>query len=331
MNCSKWQKARSDPIMQFYEYVPPHFRTEYVGHRYGLEVRKVSWTSPVKTGFPENDLAYAYHYIPKGLTKNMAVFIVHGWGGSLMHAEARLARRLARRGIHAVLPALPFHYHRTPKGLKSGAAFFDPEIARNNPPIRQAVIDVRCLADYFGDFTLGVTGTSLGGIIVHLLMGVDSRFKVGCSVAAGGNLLKMGTKGIFSTYFRKRMRAESDRSGTIQTTRREFRTFLEKVMNSETVPEPPEKWFLTDPLVLARRNVPRNVLMIHGLFDLVVPPSCAIELRNSINSGKIVWLPASHFTLFVFDKYIQRLIADFFESYGIFGERSPLLMGCNRR
>jgi hypothetical protein len=310
---------------RFYRYEPTE-RIELTPMRSepGVDLLRMSWRSPVHSGFPENDSAYAYYYRPTENARRMAVIVVHGWGGSVTNAERRLARKLALRGIHAVLPALPYHYDRTPEGHRSGAQFFDPEIASRKPPIFQGVLDIRCLADYFEGYTMGCTGTSLGGIISHLLMGVDPRFESGVTVAAGGNLLKMGSKGLFSSYFRKRMKRKSN-GEDFRNTRAEFRDYWNEVQSSGEITAPPENWFLTDPLIWAVRNRPRNVIMINGLLDLIVPPSCVLDLRRALGRPRLVWLPTSHFSLFLFDRYIQRIILDFFESYSLWGKRSPLL------
>ncbi|GAH51181.1 unnamed protein product, partial [marine sediment metagenome] len=93
----------------------------------------------------------------------------------------------------------------------------------------------------------------------------------------------------------------------------EFESFLLKIRKTGSIPEPKWHWFLLDPLTYAFFNKPRKVLMINGLCDLIIPRRSVLELNRALDGLEMLWLPASHFTIYIFLPLIIAKIIQYFE------------------
>jgi hypothetical protein len=141
----------------------------------------LQWQSPVKTAFPENDTARARVFLsPSGFGSPTVIFL-HALMSASDFGYRRIAARLNRRGWNAVLMHLPYHYSRIPRGHFNGALALTANLPQNAETLRQAVIEVRQLIDFFrvnGCHDFGLIGTSYGGWVAALLsfLEPDLRF-----------------------------------------------------------------------------------------------------------------------------------------------------------
>jgi pimeloyl-ACP methyl ester carboxylesterase len=141
---------------------------------------RLSWCSPVHSGFAENDIARARVFISNRGWSAPTVFFLHALMSASDFGYRRIAGRFNRNGWNAVLMHLPFHYTRVPAGYVNGALALTSELVRNAETIRQAVMETRQLLDLFrtrGADRFGLIATSYGGWIGSILLTLEDDFQ----------------------------------------------------------------------------------------------------------------------------------------------------------
>ncbi len=176
-----------DPASDFFpvpEPVTP--RLERVRALRGGEVVDAYWPSAFAVhcadvaerylGYAENRVAAARLFLHRGRPRP-AVLLLHGYRAGQWAVEERVwpIEWLFDKGLDVVLPVLPFHAVRAPRG---GPVFpgSDPRIT--NEGFRQSVFDLRALAGHLlarGAPGFGAMGMSLGGYSTSLLATVEDR------------------------------------------------------------------------------------------------------------------------------------------------------------
>lgn len=123
--------------------------------------------SPFPGAVPPNDVLATRCFRPRQRPRGR-VLVLHGAMVRSRWPWDWLARRLAERGIEALVPSMPDHYERTPPGEYSGQYLIGGHLRRGLEVIRQGVTDVRALVRRLrqeGDAPLGIIGFSMGGLI----------------------------------------------------------------------------------------------------------------------------------------------------------------------
>ncbi len=299
------------------------FCTSFLKESSTYRLERVEYLSPLRSPYRENNRVYAFHWTPREGRKMLAIVVLHGLGVQVLLLEKLVCRVLLRWGFDAVLFILPYHLERTPRGARSGSHFFSLDRQRSFDAFRQAVVDLRCLGDYLSrkGLSLAAWGTSLGGILLNTLMGVDDRYKVGISISAGGNINRMVWEGLMGRFVKVFLKSKGVREDHYQESLREFEDFLKRIREKGDIPEPKWEWWLLDPLTYAHLNRPRTILMFNGLLDMIVPRLSALELSSALEGARICWLPAGHFTMVLFTPYMISRGLRLFERYGV--ERRP--------
>ncbi|MFQ3587859.1 MAG: hypothetical protein SNJ74_03250 [Fimbriimonadaceae bacterium] len=226
-----------------------------------------------------------------------AVIILHYWGARDQRFERNLGVGLARRGVGAVLIALPYHLDRTPPGARSGERAIVPDPEALVATMAQAVLDVRRSVDWiqsrpeFRPDAIGLAGASLGAIVAATAVGVEPRIDTAAFLLGGADL-----GGILWHSSRVvRQRESLRRAGW---TEERLRQALEPVEPSR---------FLAD-----RR--PGRSFVIAARNDTVVPPANAERLIRSLGDPTVLWLDTGHYGGFFVLRQVQREIIEFFEA-----------------
>ncbi len=286
----------------------------------GYDVLKLTYRSPVKTPYEENNEVVSYVYKPKKECKRVIIFIHY------LFEKVRLTQRIlslyfVAHNFCAVEFTLPYHLERTPEGYSSGELFLTGDPHQNFEAYRQAVIDLRTLADFlnFREIDkIGIAGISIGALVLNTLMGVDNRFKAGVPIAGGGGLHYIVGKGLKKRYVReayiKRGKGMSEEEAFKELDRL-FHDYLHEVWKNKKVKEPPhgEEWFLIDPMTYAKFNYPRNIFMINGAIDSVIPKKAVLEFREAVGNPPIEWLPTMHTTTALLLPVVLGRMHEFFE------------------
>jgi 1-acyl-sn-glycerol-3-phosphate acyltransferase len=140
----------------------------------------VRWPSPVKTLFPENNIAHA-EFFPsaKGHTAP-TVFLLHSLMSASQTGYRRWALHFNEKGWNACFVHLPYHYSRSPRGYLNGELAITPDLLRNAEALRQSVIELRQLMSALrkrGCREFGVLATSYGAWIGALLTTAERDFR----------------------------------------------------------------------------------------------------------------------------------------------------------
>ena len=136
------------------------------------------FTSPVRTPYPENNVVHGQWFPAK--SRRRCVLVLPHWNAP-GHAHNALARGFQKFGVSALRLSLPYHDFRMPAELERADYAVSSNIGRTIDATRQAVLDIRCAADWLeqqGAERIGVVGTSLGSCYAFLAGAHDERFRV---------------------------------------------------------------------------------------------------------------------------------------------------------
>ena len=161
--------AQSD---RFYSYRMPE--------DFHLEDGRLTFTSPVRSGDPENDRAHA-RWFPCARDQGRALVVLPQWNAGA-DGHLGLAKLLNRFGISALRLTLAYHAERMPPELERADYHVSSNIGRTVHAARQSVIDTRACLDWLasqGYQRVGLLGTSLGSCVAFITAAHDLRVKVG--------------------------------------------------------------------------------------------------------------------------------------------------------
>lgn len=295
------------------------FIVDKIEDRSAYEVLKLIYKSPIVTRYEENNNVISYVYKPKTQC-NKVIVLLHYMFEKVRLTQRILALYFVAHNYCAIEFTLPYHLERTPKGHSSGDLFLTADPHQNFESYRQAVIDLRVLADFLNFRNInkiGITGISIGALVLNTLMGVDARFQAGVPIAGGGGLHYIVEKGlkkryVKEAYFNVKNQNEKEVFEKINKT---FHEYLREVWSSREVKNPPDglEWFLIDPLTYAKFNYPRNILMINGAVDFVIPKEAVLEFREAVGNPPIEWIPSLHTTTGLLLPFVLGKMHEFFE------------------
>jgi len=277
----------------------------------------VKFKSLIKTKDEENNTVYVYYYEPN-LKKFPTILMVHGLKVSTKKIRLHrwLAKQLAKKGMGVGLVTMPYHVKRTPKKEFSGARFIELNAKDTLKFFEQAVIDIRCFLDFIekrGKSNKNIIfGSSLGGIIAVLAMGVEKRFDKGIFMLTGGNYEKMLWGGLLKYTLKEDCMTKEQ----CHNFHRGYKDYIKKIRNVEDLSKIKAKkeCYIYDPLTMANLLKGRDILMINARFDFMIPKSSVLEFWNAIGKPKIIWLFASHTTSIFYPFKILREINKFVKS-----------------
>ena len=157
---------------RFYAYEPPL--------DYRLEAGELTFTSPIQSPYPENNIVRA-NYFPARRAEGRAVVVLPQWNAD-EQGHLGLCRLLNRFGITALRMNLAYHGPRKPAGLERADYHVSSNVGRTIHASRQSVVDARACFDWLeqqGYRRLGILGTSLGSCIAFIAAAHDPRISTG--------------------------------------------------------------------------------------------------------------------------------------------------------
>jgi dienelactone hydrolase len=236
------------------------------------------FTSPVKSPYPENNLANARWFPARG---RRAVVLLPHWNSDALHYNS-LCQVFNWLGIAVLRLSMPYHDIRRPAEIDRADYAVSANIGRTLDATRQGVIDVRACLDWLesqGYSRLGIVGTSLGSCYAFIATAHDPRIKIAAFNHA-------------SAYF-------ADVVWHGQSTRH-IRQGLESEIN---VDELRQVWRAASPMVYFDKfsRWPRRSLIIYAKYDLTFLPEFSRQVvsefaRRNLDH-KAVELPCGHYTL----------------------------------
>ena len=251
---------------------------------------RLTFPSPFKSEWPENNVVYGELYLPKNVEgKVPAAVVLDILDGSAILPRG-LARGMAEQGVAAVYLTQPCYGKRKPPG-NAHAFKADPNKTVDN--MRQTVMDVRRAKAVLATLPevdpkrLALTGVSLGGIMTSLAAGVDGEFARVVPILAGGDLTAI----TFHARETRSIRRAIEEKGM---TREDTARLLAPV----------------EPLNFAGRIDPDTCLMINAAKDEVIPRSTTEALNKAIGS-RIIWTPLGHYSSILYLPQIRQRTIDF--------------------
>ena len=263
----------------------PDFLINKVTDIDGIEVIDVKFPSPVQTKHTENNTTHGLYFKTAGKKDFATVILLHGWGRNNLCKERKIALGLAKNNINCFILKLPFHFERTPEGTWGGEYSITGNMPRTVEGTRQLVIEVRMISYWLRTQVekVVISGISLGGMMAHLVMAVE-EFDAGITILAGGNNAGIIWEGIAT-------RSVKDDIIKAGFTREQTNHIYQ----------------IIDPIILAKHNKTKNLLMINGLYDEVIPTRFTTELWETLGKPEIRWYPCAHVSIAFF---VKRVVED---------------------
>ena len=236
------------------------------------------FTSPVRTPYPENNLANARWFPAKGKS---ALVLLPQWNSDALSHNG-LARILNRLGISVLRLSMPYHDVRRPAEIRRADYAVSANIGRTLDATRQGVIDVRCCLDWLqaeGYQRLGILGTSLGSCYAFIAAAHDARIQVAAFNHA-------------STFF-------ADVAWHGQSTRH-IRRGLEPHLDLERLRG---LWTAISPMSYFTQfaRFPRKSLIVYAKYDLTFLPEFSRQVIAEFESRKlehkVAALPCGHYSI----------------------------------
>jgi hypothetical protein len=157
---------------RFYRYEPV---TDY-----RLQDGRLTFTSPVRTRYPENNRVHAL-WFPTPKDRGRALVVLPQWNSGV-DGHVGLARLLNRFGISALRLSMAYHAERMPAGLERADYHVSSNVGRTLHASRQSIIDTRACIDWLaqrGYQRVGILGTSLGSCMAFIAAVHDARIRAG--------------------------------------------------------------------------------------------------------------------------------------------------------
>jgi dienelactone hydrolase len=252
---------------------------------FSLDGDLLRFTSPSVTPYPENNRVHARWFpVPKrkGKRNDRAVIVLPHWNASI-NQHAGLCNGLAKFGIPALRLSLPYHDYRMPAELGRADYAVSSNLARTIDATRQAVVDVKCAADWLeqqGYSRIGIVGTSLGSCYAFLASAHDARLRV--------NVFNH-----CSSYF-----------GDVVWTGLSTRHIKESLEQNVTLERLRDAWQAISPVNYMSRfaaHKEKRSLFIYAKYDTTFRPEYSEQIMQCVRDHgidhRLVVLPCGHYTI----------------------------------
>ena len=249
----------------------------------------LSWRSPVKTAFAENNAARADFFRSNARKWGDAptVFFLHALMSASPKGYYRCAEKFNKLGWNACFVHLPYHFSRVPAGYWNGELAITPDLIRNAEGLRQSVIELRQLIDALranGCREFGVLATSYGGWIGSLLTLVESDFRF---VALMSPIVNV-EHAIWQSPAARRVRREL------------LQARIERALVSR-------HFHLSSPFHGQPLCDPKRILFVTGEFDAIAPPAEIEAIHEKWCGSELLRVRQGHFGYRMLGETMARL------------------------
>lgn len=240
----------------------------------GLRIYEIKFPSARPSRWEVNNTVYATYYEPRrGKGQRMpAVIVLDVLDGRQRVARAQ-ALYLAARGIAAMTLYLPYYGPRRPGNVR----FLSPNLEHTREAMGQAVTDVRrafailLSRPEIDPEQLGILGTSFGSFVAALSAEMEPAIRRVVLMLGGGGLVEAYYNHPRVAPYRRIWEALG---GTKQR--------LEQLIAP------------LDPITYASRLRDRQVVILAGKRDEIVPPKAAAALAEAAGA-KLIWFDCTHY------------------------------------
>src|SRR5208337_3591339 len=213
------------------------------------------FTAPVKTPYPENNLANARWFPARG---RRAIVLLPHWNADAI-AYVSLCRVLNMMGIAVLRLSMPYHDIRMPGEISRADYAVSANVGRTMDALRQGVVDARCCLDWLeqqGYSKLGIVGTSLGSCYAFIAAAHDPRTRVAAFNHASTYVADVVWHGQSTRHIRQGMESQI----TLETLR--------------------QSWLAVSPMAYFNQfsRWPRKSLIIYAKYDLTFLPELSRDV-----------------------------------------------------
>jgi hypothetical protein len=249
---------------------------------YRLEGSHLTFTSPLKTKYPQNNTVHAWYYPAR--SDGRAVLVLPQWNSDAAGHKS-LCRMLNLFGLSALRLSLPYHDLRMPGNLLRADYMLSANLGRTLQAMRQAVIDSRASLDWLesrGYRKFAILGTSIGSCVALITMAHDSRIELSVQNHVSPYFADVVWRGLSTRHVRKGL------DGNI---------LLEELRDI---------WMPISPKAYVGRlpGTGKKSLLVHALYDYSFPPDLSQEVLRDYSELDIPHsafaLPCGHYTSGVF-------------------------------
>ena len=250
------------------------------------------FTSPVRTGYSENDIANARWYAAEADARGkkregprQAMIVLPQWNADAVSHNA-LCDIFLRFGVSSLRLSKPYHDIRRPAELERSDYAVSANVGRTIQAARQAVADIRSCCDWLqaqGYEQIGILGTSLGSCYAFLAAAMDPRLRV-CAFnhasMAFGDVVWEGQ----ST---RHVQAALEHAGLDQEATRAIFACISPVR------------YMTR-FAAAAKQGNRQTLVVHATYDLTFPLAGSLAVLRGMEQHGVPHvskvLPCGHYT-----------------------------------
>ncbi|MGC8976755.1 MAG: hypothetical protein ACP5OB_03950 [Candidatus Ratteibacteria bacterium] len=155
---------------------------------------------------------------------------------------------------------------------------------------------------------IDIMGLSFGGILGFILAAVEEKIKKCIFLISGGNFEYITWRSVLRFILKK----DCSRI-TCKNMHKIYKKFLQKKMYDEIF-NLPRKCFLYDPVTFLEYLKEKDILMINGLFDMVIPFFSVLEIKRKVKNIKILWYPGTHLTFRYFFPFFKNSVLRFLKN-----------------
>jgi len=246
---------------------------------YRLEGDQLTFTSTVRSPWPENDRVHARYF--RASSAGPAVLVMAQWNAK-PHEHVGICRWLNTLGISALRLTMPYHDSRATPGHDRAYNLVSPNIGLTLQANRQAVCDARaCLRwlEMQGHSRLGLLGTSIGSSVGFITLAHDAAVRAGVFLHV-------------STYF-----------GAVVATGLTTQHVWQPLESVITRDELTQFWSPISPFPYVHniKASAQKAFMVSGKYDPTFWPEFSEELFSALRRDKIdverLTLPCGHYSL----------------------------------
>jgi dienelactone hydrolase len=236
------------------------------------------FTSPVRTPYPENNLANARWFPARG---RRAIVLLPHWNADAI-AYNSFCRVLNMLGVAVLRLSMPYHDIRMPGETGRADYAVSANLGRTLDAVRQGVADVRSCFDWLeqqGYKQLGILGTSLGSCYAFIAAAHDPRVRVAVFNHASTYVADVVWHGQSTRHIREGLEPQLD---------------LERLRQA---------WLAVSPMSYFDKFArwPKKSLIIYAKYDLTFLPELSrdavAEFARHELDHKVVVLPCGHYTM----------------------------------
>ncbi|MCM8784666.1 MAG: alpha/beta hydrolase [Candidatus Omnitrophica bacterium] len=180
---------------------------------------------------------------------------------------------------------------------------------------KEKIGEIRGLVKYIKDELkirdINLLGISFGGIIGFIVTALEKDIKKSIFFISGVNLEFI----TWRSLLRFKLKKECKRN-VCKKMHKIYKNLIKNNLYDEIL-NLPKKCFLYEPLTYINNLRDRKILMINGIFDMIVPFYCALEVKKWLKNIKILWYPSTHLTFKFFFPIVKKRVLNFLKNENI--------------